>query len=130
MNREQLYELMEDGNLGYACVYEKSGQGISIDYMFKMTAENIANFIDRNAYRAEKIVMTDMCDKLICEVDSGGIITKCPNLDLLGGINSRLANIKEEGVELGDFLLATREEMEALWNSEEEAVMQGEFRML
>lgn len=33
--------------------------------MFKMTAENIANFNDKNAYTVDKIIMTDMCDRLI-----------------------------------------------------------------
>lgn len=29
---------------------------IKFDYMFKMTAENIANFIGKNAYSADKII--------------------------------------------------------------------------
>ena len=45
MTTKELYELMEDGNLGYACVYKQGDQGMHTDYMFKMTAENIANFI-------------------------------------------------------------------------------------
>jgi hypothetical protein len=36
MNTEELYELMEDGNLGYACVYKQGDQGMHTDYMFKM----------------------------------------------------------------------------------------------
>ncbi len=35
--------------------------------MFPMTEENIANFIGKNAYTADKIIMTDMCDCQICE---------------------------------------------------------------
>ena len=53
MTKEELYELMEDGNLGYACVFKREDQGTHTDYMFKMTAENIANFIGKNAYTAE-----------------------------------------------------------------------------
>ena len=50
MTTEELYDLMEDGNLGYACVYKQGDQGMHTDYMFKMTAENIANFIDVNNF--------------------------------------------------------------------------------
>jgi hypothetical protein len=49
MTTEELYELQKDGNLGYACVYKKGDNGMHTDYMFTMTAENIANFIGRLA---------------------------------------------------------------------------------
>ncbi len=68
MTIEELYELQEDGNLGYACVYKKGDNGMHTDYMFPMTAENIANFIGKNAYTADKIIMTDICDRLICHL--------------------------------------------------------------
>ena len=41
-----------------------------------------------------------------------------------------LAPIQMGEAEPKDFPLAAREEMEALWAEEEEAVMQAEFRML
>jgi hypothetical protein len=34
MTTDELYELMEDGNLGYACVYKKDDNGMHTDYMF------------------------------------------------------------------------------------------------
>ena len=130
MTREELYELMEDGNLGYACVFKREDQGMHTDYMFKMTAENIANFIGKNAYTADKIIMTDMCDNLICESVFGGFLVNCPDQDLCREIIPHLAPIQMGEAEPKDIAVATREEMEQLWAEEEEAVMQAEFRML
>jgi len=79
MTRDELYELMEDGNLGYACVFKREDHRTHTDYMFKMTAENIPNFIGKNAYTADKIIMTDICDSLICESIYYRFIMSCPD---------------------------------------------------
>lgn len=34
MTRDELYVLMEDGNLGYACVFKREDQGMHTDYVF------------------------------------------------------------------------------------------------
>ena len=52
MTTEELYELMEDGNLGYACVYKQGDQVMHTDYMFKMTAENIA---EKRCYTVKEV---------------------------------------------------------------------------
>ena len=54
MTREELYEIME-GNPGYAYVYEIENSNKHIEFMFDMTPENIANFIGKNAYTADKV---------------------------------------------------------------------------
>jgi hypothetical protein len=130
MTIEELYELMEDGNLRYAFVYKKGAQGMHTDFMFKMAAENIANFIGKNAYTADKIIMTDLCDGLICESIYGGFIMNCPDQNLCREIIPHLVPIQQGNAEPKDFQVATREEMEALWDAEEEAVVWAEFRML
>ena len=130
MTTDELYELMEDGNLGYACVYKLGEQGMHTDYMFKMTAENIANFIGKNAYSADNIIMTDMCDSLICESIYGGLIMNCPDQSLCREIIPHLAPIQMGEVDPKEFSVATREEMEALWDAEEAEVMQEEIKML
>lgn len=99
------------------------------DYMFKMTAENIANFIGKNAFNADKIIMTDMCDKLICESIYGGDIVTCPDQNLCRDIIPHLIPIQQGEAGPKDFPIATRDEMEELWNAEEEAVMWAEFWM-
>lgn len=130
MTTEELYDLMEDGNLGYACVYKQGDQGMHTDYMFKMTAENIANFIGKNAYTADKITITDMCDSIICESIYGGFIMNCPDQNLCREIIPHLEPIQMGDAEPKEFSVATREEMQALWDAEEEAVIQAEFKML
>lgn len=52
------------------------------DFMFKMTAENIDNFIGKHAYTADKIIISDMCDYLSCESVFGVFLMNCPNQDL------------------------------------------------
>lgn len=42
MTAKELYELQR-----YACVYKKGDTGMHTDYVFPMTAENIANFIGK-----------------------------------------------------------------------------------
>ena len=130
MRRDELYELMEDGNLGYACVFKREDQGMHTDYMFKMTAENIANFIGKNAFTADKIIMTDMCDRLICESVFGGFLMNCPDQDLCREIIPHLAPIQLGEAVPKEFPVAAREDMEQLWAEEEESVMLAEFRML
>lgn len=98
------------------------------DYMFKMTAENIANFIGKNAYEADKIIMTDICDNLICESIYGGFIMNCPDQNLYRDIILHLAPIQMGEVEPKDFPVASREEMYAHWDAEEEVVMQRSLK--
>ncbi len=129
MTREELYEMM-DGDLGYAYVFEKGNNGKHTDYMFDMTSENIANFIGKNAYTADKIILTDMCDRLIVESIYGGFIMNCPNQELCRKIIPHLAPIQQGEVESKDFPVATRAEMEELWNEEEMSVMEAEISML
>lgn len=43
MTKEELYELMEDGNLGYACVFKREDQGTHTDYMFNRGTANAEN---------------------------------------------------------------------------------------
>jgi hypothetical protein len=129
MNREELYEMMDE-KLGYAYVYEKGNNGKHTDYMFSMTPENIANFISKNAYSADKVILTDMCDRLIVESIYGGFIMNCPNQELCQNIISYLAPIQQFEIEPKDFPVATRDEMEELWNEEEMSVMEAEISML
>ena len=129
MNREELYAMMDE-KLGYAYVYEKGNNGKYTDYLFSMTPENIANFIGKNAYTTDKIILTDMCDRLIVESIYGGFIMNCPNQELCRKIIPHLAPIQQGEVEPKDFPVATRAEMEKLWNEEELSVMEAEISML
>lgn len=48
--------MMEQGNLGYACVFKPEYHGKHTDFLFPMTPKNIANFIGQNAFTADKII--------------------------------------------------------------------------
>lgn len=74
--------------------------------------------------------MTDMCDRLICESVFGGFIMNCLDQTLCREIIPHLAPIQMGEAEPKDFPVATREEMEELWDAEEEEVIRAEFRML
>ena len=129
MTREELYEMM-DGDLGYAYVFEKGNNGKHTDYLFSMTPENIANFIGKNAYTADKVILTDLCDRLIVGSIYGGFIMNCPNQELCQKIIHHLTQIQQCEIEPKDFDVATRDEMEELWNEEEMLVMEAEISML
>ena len=50
--------------------------------MFDTTPENMENFISKDAYTADKVILTDMCDQLILESIYGGFIMNCPYQEL------------------------------------------------
>jgi len=129
MNREELYEIMDE-ILGYAYVYEKENNNQHTDYMFSMIPENIANFIGKNTYTVDKVILTDMCERLIVESIYGGFIMNCPNQKLYRNIIPHFAPIQQCEIEPKDFPVATRGEMEELWNKEEMSVMETEISIL
>lgn len=95
-----------------------------------MTSQNITNFIGQNAFTAEKLIMTDFCDQLICESIYGSFLINCPDQNLYREIVFHLAAIQREEREPEEFPVATRAEVQAIWDAEEAAVMQAEMRML
>lgn len=129
MKREELYEMM-DGNLGYAYVYEMENSNKHVAFMFDMTPKNIANFIGKNAYTADKVILTDMCDQLILESTFGGFIMNCPDQELCKQVITHLAPIQQGEVGVKNFPVATRDEFEELWNEEEMEVMQAGIKMM
>ena len=129
MTREELYEMM-GRNLGYAYVYEMENSNKYIEFMFDMTPENIANFIGKNAYTADKVILTDMCDQLILESTFGGFIMNCPDQELCKQVITHLAPIQQGEIEVKDFPVATRDEFEELWNEEEMKVIESEMKMM
>lgn len=66
-----------------------------------MTPEHIANFLGAHQFDAEKIILTDMPDRLILNT-IGGFIDQCPDQDLCRQIISLLAPIQmaEYGMKL------------------------------
>jgi len=124
MTKEQMGKLMDEEDLGYACVYFKEDNGMHTDFVFPMTAKNIANFIGKYAFEANKIIMTDLCDSFICESVYGGFLMNCPEQELCREIIPYLSAIQQGEEEPEEFPVATREEVDAFYDEEEEMGME------
>ena len=63
---EMMLRIFETERAGYAYLYPSDGGERKEDYI-STTAENIANYIGSHMFEAEKIVITDMCGRLILD---------------------------------------------------------------
>lgn len=125
---ELVEQLLEKDKLGYAYLYPSNGEARK-EFVFDMTAENIANFIGSHLYDAEKIILTDMADRLILDT-TGCFINQCPNQALCQEIIPKLAPIQMGEEEPRDFLMANRSLVEEYFALEEAAVMEAEISMM
>ncbi len=131
MNKEEtelVSKVMEGYQVGYAYLYPNEG-GPREEYVFDMTPENIANFIGQHIFDAEKMVLTDMCDRLILDT-SGCFIDNCPNQRLCSQILERLVPIQIGEKEPIVFPIVKRNTFDEFIFMEEQAVMQGEMSMM
>lgn len=122
-------EKMLDGNqVGYAYLYPLNS-GERQEYVFDMTPENIANFIGSHQSGARKMVLTDMCDRLILDTE-GGFVNNCPNQELCRSIIPLLSPIQmgEKAVEA--FPIVTRKTYDEFCFLEDQAVTAAEISML
>lgn len=116
-----------EGRLGYAYLYPSDG-GERKEIVFEMTPENMAQFIGAHPYDAEKIILTDMCDRLILET-SGGFIDRCPNQELCQQILLILAPIQMGETEAKDFPYISRELFDEYGQWEDKMVTAAELGM-
>lgn len=130
MDREKLYRIMDQGNLGYACIFKTGENGMHKDYMFNITSENIACLNATYANEADRIIVTDICDQFVCESVYGGILSNCQDQELCRDILKHLLPYQMGDQDPDDLMIATKEEMEELWHEEEVEVMRAELRML
>lgn len=89
---KQVEKVLDTELVGYAFLYP-SGSGARKEYMISTTPENLANFLGSHFMDAEKMIVTDMCDRLILDT-FGGFINNCPNQKLCGEIVAKLAPIQ------------------------------------
>lgn len=125
---EQVEKVMDGFHVGYAYLYPKDG-GERQEYVFDMTPENIANFLGSHYFDAEKMILTDMQDRLTLNT-IGGFIDYCPDQDLCRKILPNLIVIQRGEMEAAKFPIVTREMFEEYCDMEEEAVMEAEISML
>ena len=62
-DEKKLYELMEDGNLGYACAIKRKNRRMHTDCL-RWQQKTLPILLET---MFTKIIMMDMCDRLICE---------------------------------------------------------------
>lgn len=125
---ELVEKIMEGNHVGYAYLYPSDGSPRE-EYVFDMTSENIANFIGKHPYDADKIILTDMFDSLILDT-FGNFINNCPNQELLKEIKADLVPIQMGEREAEDFPMVKRDILNEYIQMEEEAVMQAEMEMM
>ena len=116
------------GNIGYACLYPNDGSERK-EFFFDMTPSNIANFLGQHQYDAEKIVLTDVVDRLILDT-FGGFINNCPNQELCRQIIPILVPIQMGEAEAKEFPMVSREAFDDYCRAEDEMVTAAEISML
>lgn len=128
--RKKVETMLEssDGRIGYAYLYPCDGSARQ-EFVFEMTPKNIANFIGSHPYDAEKIVLTDMMDRLILET-AGGFIDRCPDQNLCRQIIPILAPIQMGEEEAKEFPIISRETYDKYGQWEDEMVTSAELGML
>lgn len=110
---EMMLRIFETERAGYAYLYPSDGGERKEDYI-STTAENIANYIGSHMFEAERIVITDMCDRLILDT-CGYFINSCPKIEAVsqdGDVKTiRLAEQKTAGT----VLLQTGRQSRCVW---------------
>ena len=119
-------EILGKAHAGYAYIYSLSGN--RQEYVFDMTPEHIANFLGAHQFDAEKIVLTDMLDRLILNT-IGGFIDQCPDQDLCRRIVPLLAPIQMGETEAKEIPMVTMDSFNEYCNYEDETAAMAEYGM-
>lgn len=68
-----------EGTLGLVYFYPLDGESPRADvFVLRLTPHNVANYLGLHQYDAEKIILTDMLDRLVLDT-AGGFIMSCPD---------------------------------------------------
>lgn len=111
-------KLFEHDNLGYAYVYPSDGT-CRKGFLFAMTPKNIAGFIGQHQNGADKILMTDFCERPVLSA-SGFLLDHSLNPDLRELVMSELLPLQEGEAEPEDFLIADMDTVNAYLAWEDE----------
>lgn len=120
-------KIMNTDTIGYAYLYPMDG-GERKEYVIATTPENLANFIGGHFYDAQKMVVTDILDRLIVDT-CGGFLDRCPDQRLCGEIVKHLTPIQMGEKETGELLSVDRAQAEEYWAMEDAAVTMAEYHM-
>lgn len=127
---EKVEEMLDnsEGRMGYAYLYPVDG-GERKGVVFEMTPVHIANFLGAHQADAEKIILTDLADRLILDT-IGGFIDRCPNQELCRQIVPILAPIQMGKEEAEAIPIISRETYDAYGRWEDGMVTAAEISML
>lgn len=120
-------KIMDSGMMGYGYLYPIDG-GNRQETLISTTPENLANYIGSHMYDAEKIVVTDICDRLILDT-FGCFINTCPDQKLCQNIIKHLAPIQMGEKEADKVLEIDRDTADEYFAAEDQAVTMAELGM-
>ena len=126
--KSMVEKILDTERAGYAYFYPSDG-GNRQEFFISTTPENMANFLGSHLYDADKMIITDMVDRLILDT-YGGFINTCPDQKLCAEIIPYLAPIQMGEKEAGEILMVTREESDMYFAAEDQAVTMAECQMM
>lgn len=125
---DMMSRIFDTERVGYAYVYPNNGGERKEDFI-STTAENIANYIGSHMFDAQKIIITDICDRLILDT-CGYFIDTCPDQKFCLEIYPFLIPIQMGEKEAGEVLGMSREQADWYFAEVDEAVTMAELEMM
>ncbi len=120
-------DILDTESMGYAYVYPMDGGGRK-EYMLSLSSENLANFIGTYGFESEKIIVTDMFDRLVINTQMWFLDT-CPDQQFCWELIDSLAPIHMGECEAGIPLAVRREIADEYFWEEEQMVTAAELAM-
>lgn len=127
-DRETMEKIMDTERVGYAYFYPRESEGCEV-YYISTTPENLANFIGSHLHDANRMVITDILDRLILTT-FGGFIADCPDQKLCLEIIPHLAPIQMGEKKAGEVLVISRDIADDYFAEEERMATQAEYQSL
>lgn len=124
-DRKMISDIFDSESMGYAYVHPLNG-GSRRGYMISLSPENIANFIGKYGGNAEKIIITDVADRMVVNTNNVFLDT-CLNQKLCKEIIGYLAPIQRGETEARVTLAVDREVADEYFAEEERLITMAEM---
>lgn len=126
-DRKIIRDILDTENVGYAYMYPMDGSKRK-EYMLSLSSENLANFIGTYGLESEKIIVTDMFDRLVVNTQMWFLDT-CPDQQFCRELIASLAPIQMGEWEAGNPLAVSREIADEYFQEEDQMVTAAELAM-
>lgn len=127
-DNEMMSKIFETECVGYAYLCLKNGGELKEDFI-STTAENIANYVGSHMYDTKKIIITDMCDRLILDT-FGCFINSCPDQKFCMEVKQFLVPIQMGEKDAGEVLAVSRDVAEQYCQEEDEETTMAEMGIM